>query len=129
ARIRRGGLPILMASPNSMLLNAARRYAELGYAVFPCAPGGSVPLTEHGFHGATTDPEQIEAWWNAHPSANVAIATGGLLVVDIDPLDGGAVNPWLREEPEKLLTLAAAPTAITPRGGRHHVFRKPSGKA
>lgn len=118
-----------MAAPTSTMLNAALRYAELGYAVFPCAPGGSVPLTDHGFQSATTDAEQIEAWWSAHPSANVAIATAGLLVVDIDPLDGGSPNPWLREEPERLLALAAAPTAITPRGGRHHVFRKPAGKA
>jgi hypothetical protein len=117
-----------MASASSMMLNAALRYAELGYAVFPCAPGGSAPLTNNGFHGATIDPEQIEAWWSAQPSANVAIATAGLLVVDVDPLDDGSPNAWLNDEPEKLLALAAAPTAITPRGGRHHVFHKPVGK-
>ncbi|MEX0678362.1 MAG: bifunctional DNA primase/polymerase [Pirellulales bacterium] len=118
-----------MATAPNPLLIAALRYAELGYAVFPCAPGDSTPLTEHGFHDATTDAEQIEAWWSAHPSANIAIAAAGLLVVDVDPLDNGSANTWLRDEPEKLLALSAAPTAITPRGGRHHVFHKPTGKA
>jgi hypothetical protein len=110
------------------LLAAALHYAELGYRVFPCVPGKSTPLTEHGFHDATVDPEQIERWWSQWPTANVAIATAGLLVVDIDPLDGNAPNPWLKDDPDKQLDLAAAPTAITPRGGRHHIFRKPAEK-
>jgi hypothetical protein len=110
------------------LLSAALRYAELGYRVFPCAPGNSTPLTDHGFLDATTEVEQIERWWGQHPTANVAIATAGLLVVDLDPAEGNAANPWLKDDPDKQLDLAAAPTAMTPRGGRHHVFRKPAGK-
>jgi hypothetical protein len=111
----------------SALLPAALRYAELGYPVFPCVPRDSSPLTEHGHLDASTDAGQIERWWTQHPDASIAIAASGLLVVDVDPKDGG-VNPWLQETPERLLDLAAAPTATTPRGGRHHVFRKPAGK-
>ena len=33
------------------LVDAALRYAELGYPVFPCVPGGKVPITPHGFQG------------------------------------------------------------------------------
>jgi hypothetical protein len=117
-----------MVVTNRTFLEAARRYAELGYRVFPCAPGASNPLTEHGFHDATTDAAQIERWWAQHPNANVALAATGLLVVDVDPLESGAANPWLRDEPDKYLDLAAAPTALTPRGGHHHVFAKPAGK-
>jgi hypothetical protein len=112
----------------SELRDAALRYAELGYRVFPCAPGDSKPLTDHGFLDATTEVEQIERWWEHHPTANVAIAAAGLLVVDLDPAGGDAANPWLKDDPDKQLDLAAAPTAMTPRGGRHHVFRKPAGK-
>ncbi len=112
----------------SELLNAALRYADLGYRVFPCAPGDSTPLTDHGFLDAATEVEQIERWWEQHPTANVAIAAAGLLVVDLDPAEGNAANPWLKDDPDKQLDLAAAPTAMTPRGGRHHVFRKPTGK-
>lgn len=105
------------------LLEAALHYAELGYRVFPCAPGQKTPLTARGFHDATTDSATIEAWWRRHPSANVAIATEGLLVVDVD----GADNRWLQGQPERLNELATGAVSITPRGGRHFIFRQPTG--
>ena len=107
------------------LLEAALRYVELGYPVFPCAPGGKAPLTEHGFQDATSDAEQIEAWWQEHPQANVGVPTQGLLVVDIDRAD----NPWLADQPERLLELAVAPIALTPGGGKHYIFRQPAEKS
>ncbi len=106
------------------LLAAALRYAELGYRVFPCVPNGKAPLTAHGFHDAVTDPEQIARWWSQHPLANVGIAAKGLLVVDVDGRD----NPW-PGDPDRATDLAGAGAiAATPRGGRHFVFRRPSGK-
>jgi hypothetical protein len=107
------------------LLAAALRYAELGYRVFPCIPGGKTPLTKHGFQDATTDAEQIEQWWTLHPTANVAIATTGLLVIDVD----GAGNNWLVDAPERRLELAAAPMSLTPGGGQHYIFRPPDGRS
>lgn len=112
-----------VATANSML-DAAIRYAELGYAVFPCRPGDKRPLTPNGLLDATTDPSQIESWWSARRSANIAIRTDGLLVIDID----GADNPWLADEPERQLELSAAPISVTPRGGRHLLFRAPEGR-
>lgn len=109
------------------LLAAALAYAQMGYAIFPCAPGGKTPLTAHGFHDASRDPEQIEAWWAQHPTANIGLPTQGLLVLDADPVEDGP-NPWLKDEPEKQLDLAIAPQAITPRGGQHYLFRQPPGK-
>ena len=106
---------------SSALLAAALRYAELGYPVFPCAPGGKAPLTEHGFHDATVDAEQIERWWAQYPSANIGLATEGLVVVDID----GGDNPWPSEDSERMFELAAGPMALTPRGGSHRIFRQP----
>lgn len=110
------------------LLEAALIYARVGLPVFPCAAGGKVPLTEHGFLDATTDPARIEAWWREHPRANIGMSMRGMLVVDADAVDRRP-NPWLDGEPEKQLDLAAAPMSITPRGGQHHLFRRPSGKA
>ncbi|MGC1276551.1 MAG: bifunctional DNA primase/polymerase [Planctomycetaceae bacterium] len=108
----------------SIVFDAARRYADLGYPVFPCAPGEKLPLTPHGFQDATTDPQQIDAWWTSRPAANIGIATGGLLVLDVD-----VESNWLADEPDKLHELMGAPLAITPSGGRHFVFRQPAGRA
>jgi hypothetical protein len=105
------------------LLTAALRYAEMGYRVFPCAPGGKMPLTDHGFHDATLDPDQIERWWARHPTANVGIATAGLVVIDVD----GEADAWPGGDPERLLELAAGPMALTPHGS-HRLFRQPAGK-
>jgi hypothetical protein len=109
-------------------MNAALRYADLGYAVFPCAPGGKSPLTGRGFLDASCDPDQIERWWSDHPAANIGLPTQGMLVVDVDPVNNGP-NPWLAQEPEKQFDLATAPIAATPRGGRHYFFRQPPGRS
>ena len=117
-----------MPPEQNILLAAALAYAEMGYAVFPCVPGGKVPLTEHGFLDATTDAAKIEAWWAQNPAANVGMATQGMVAIDADVVDGRP-NPWLDGEPDKQLSLAVAPMSITPRGGQHHLFRQPPGKA
>lgn len=108
----------------SILLEAALRYAELGYPVFPCGSGTKHPLTEHGLKDATTDPNQIEAWWSNHPTANIGIATEGLVVIDVE---GG--SNWLLDDFEKQFDLSGAPMSITPSGGRHYIFRQPAGKS
>jgi len=113
----------MILPPPNPLHTAALRYAELGHPVFPCVPGGSNPLTAHGFHDATVDADQIDRWWTAHPQANIGLPTAGLIVLDID----GATNPW--PGADRALDLAAAPMAATPRGGSHRVFRQPAGKA
>ena len=107
----------------STLLDCALRYAAIGYPVFPCVPGGKTPITAHGFQDATTEAAQIEAWWGQHPNANIAMPTAGLLVIDVD----GAENPW-PNDPVKGRDLSSSPVSLTPRGGRHHIFRQPKGK-
>jgi Bifunctional DNA primase/polymerase, N-terminal/Primase C terminal 1 (PriCT-1) len=111
-----------MGEPRTTLLQAALRYADLGYPVFPCVPGGKAPATAHGFLDATTDTEQIEAWWTARPDSNIGMPTAGFLVVDVD----GADNPWPGDDLEGL---EECPVSQTPHGGRHHVYRQPQGKS
>lgn len=110
------------------LPDAALRYAELGYRVFPCAAGGKTPRTEHGFRDATTDAAQVERWWADCPSANIGLATAGLLALDVDTIDGLS-NPWLADHPEQQLDLARAPMQVTPRGGVQYLFRQPEGRS
>jgi hypothetical protein len=63
-------------------------YAARGVPVFPCAPRSKTPATAHGFHDASDDLAQIEAWWWAQPRANIATPTGiAFDVVDFDHRD------------------------------------------
>jgi len=101
-------------------LDAALAYADYGYMVFPCRASQKRPMTTHGRNDATTDPDQIEAWF-ADSQANIGLVTDGLVVIDVD--EGG----YLSEDPEELLSLAGAPVQETPRG-RHYVFRQPEGR-
>ena len=105
--------------------NAAAEYAARGWAVFPCVPGGKVPLgtlAPHGVKDATTDAMKIREWWTAEPNANVAIAAGrsGLVIVDCDGTEGiGAFTSWADAQD---IPLGDVPCAATPNGGRHYYF-------
>ena len=107
------------------LLKAALRYADLGYRVFPCAPGRKTPITPNGFKDATTDTEQIETWWKDEPEANIGVATEGLVVIDIDTRG----NRWLADMPDRQAELAIGPLSLTANGGKQYVFRQPPNKA
>ncbi|MCT1549009.1 bifunctional DNA primase/polymerase [Brevibacterium casei] len=104
---------------------AARQFADAGVPVFPCVPGGKRPLTEHGFHDATTDLDQIAAWWRQHPEANIAVPTGaasGVVVVDIDV--HGPVNGFdaFRRAQEASLVDGWQLLVSTPSGGMHAYY-------
>ena len=110
---------------NSTLLDAALDYAAAGWHVFPLSPGAKIPLPEsHGVLDATTDPEQIRAWWAKTPAANIGVNCGrsNLVVVDLDMKDDrNGLASWdvlCREHGLELTTLAAT----TPSGGRHLFF-------
>ncbi|BEU99976.1 bifunctional DNA primase/polymerase [Novosphingobium olei] len=69
------------------LLAAALAYASNGLPVFPCHPETKRPLTERGFKEASSDPEQVRAWWSKWPRAMIGLPTGqvsGAWVLDID---------------------------------------------
>lgn len=99
----------------------AHELARHGVPVFPCAPGGKRPIPDRGFHEATNDVRQVEAWWRHRPHANLAIPTGaasGVVVVDVDvhkvngyPAFRRATRAGLLPEPLAVVT--------TPTGGRH----------
>mgnify|MGYP000912486318 CR=1 len=105
------------------LHEAANFFAELGYLVFPCRPGSKQPATPNGLHDATTDTEQIDAWWTQNPRYNVAISTVGLCVIDQDTIDGKP-NPWVQSMRDDFRELIMdCPRTMTPRGGLHLWFR------
>lgn len=133
------------ANHQNLLLAAALRYAARGWPVFPCTwitdvrrvhcscrnlackSPGKHPLTEHGLSEATTDPEQIKAWWAQWPQAHVAIRTGatssghGLGVVDIDKKHNG--DESFAQLEGGYGKFPDGPMAYTMNGGRHFYGR------
>jgi hypothetical protein len=132
------------------MIDAARAYARDGWPVFPCWPIlpalppriGNVcgcgklscgnnsgkhplgPLVPNGLLSATTDPRRVEDWWGGWPNANIAIATGHVVVLDIDPRHGGDVS--LAEIERKHGALPATRRARTGGGGMHLYFAPPA---
>lgn len=118
---------------------AALHAAANGWPVFPVRPGAKTPAVIDWENTATTDPDQIRAWWTAR-AWNIGIATGpsGLLVIDLDlPTDirpGGRPCTSLRTLQELSATHGQPPptstyTIRTPSGGMHLYFRQPQGAA
>jgi hypothetical protein len=106
-------------------LRQALACADRGWPVFPCQPGQKIPATRHGYLDATTDTQQITAWFGGRPGWNLAVVTGapGPDVLDVDQ-HGPAGNGF----PAFSRLLAAglldgASTYIrTPSGGLHVYF-------
>lgn len=95
----------LNASP-PRLLEAAMRYAQWGWPVFPLVEGRKNPATKNGFKDATTDVARIEAYWKTHPMANIGIATGhtfDVIDVDVPKMKDGKLTPDGRDVFAKLL--------------------------
>lgn len=135
-----------LAQPEA-LHAAARWYAANGIAVFPCAPRSKAPLIKaahppgdpqratcrgecgrlgHGLYDATTDLTQIDTWWNATPTANIATPTGhrfDVIDIDVDDEQGhaGYQSLGLLRQEGKLPTVHG--WVATPRGGMHAYIR------
>ncbi len=120
-------------------LDAALTYSGLGWRVLPihsircdgictcgdphCASPAKHPvgkLVPHGVKNATSDETQIRHWWTLYPNANVGIATGKFLVLDVDLQNGGDLAN-LDVFGELPFTVAAA----TGGGGYHVIFALP----
>lgn len=131
------------------VLEAALGYATRGWPVLPlytptdgvcdcpdtpkrpggarCASPGKHPRTDHGHLDATTDHTKIRRWWRIWPHAQLGIRTGetsGLLVVDVDPRNGGDMS--LGELVHQHGPLPDTVEALTGGGGRHIVLAYPA---
>lgn len=126
----------------AQLQGSALQYAGVGWAVLPvhgiinsactcgrrdCHSPGKHPRTKHGVQDATTDLNIVIEWWTKWPNSNIGVATGkvsGLLVVDIDPRNGGddTFDSLVEEHGQFPDTVEA----LTGGGGRHLLYRYPT---
>lgn len=107
------------------LLGAALEYAASGIAVFPCGQDKQ-PRTEHGFHDATTDEEQVRTWFLDAEERHVIIGATlpeGTIVVDIDPRNGG--DETIRSLVREGKTFPTTKLARTGGGGWHRWYSAP----
>ncbi|WP_298045704.1 bifunctional DNA primase/polymerase [uncultured Citricoccus sp.] len=119
--------------PQGSLPGAALWYASQGVPVFPCWPGGTkgrdgkpldkAPMTRTGVKAATTDPAQIQSWWEREPRANIGLATGARMdVIDLDGTEAWAQWQGLATQP------AVLGRVKTPRPGGWHLWVPVSGR-
>lgn len=132
------------------LLDAALDYARGGLPVFPCWPvlpmlpprisflcgcgrldcrdPGKHPigaLVPNGLNNASTDEAKLRRWWTARPDANVAVATGAVVVLDVDPRHHGDAS--LAELERKHGALPTSAQVRTGGGGLHVYLQAPPG--
>jgi putative DNA primase/helicase len=153
------------APPSSAeLLAAALTYAARGWPVFPCNPKNKQPLLgadkdadnkpirgTGGLKKASTDPEQISAWWKRFPNALIGLCPGHptkgtetaeqpaglpLLCLDFDPrTDPETGEVWtlarLKQETEGQIgcKLPDSLAVLTPSDGVHLYLLVPDGGA
>ncbi len=107
---------------NESMMTAALRYAAQGFKVMPIKSDDKVPLTEHGLKDATQLQVTVKEYWTKWPTANIAIVTDGLAVLDFDAGHGGL------ESKQKIIAKYGPlpPTRVhkTGGGGEHWIYRQ-----
>jgi len=119
----------------------AIQYAEAGYTIFPifemrgnrcscgnveCRSPGKHPRTAAGHNEATADPEQVKAWWNTWPEANIGYRPkDNEIVLDIEK--EGLENGLLISLIKLFGPLPTTRMNNTGGGGQHHFFTLPEG--
>jgi AAA domain/Bifunctional DNA primase/polymerase, N-terminal/Primase C terminal 1 (PriCT-1) len=113
------------ADPSSPRLAAALDHVRRGFRVFPLAHNAKKPPLFNKFtEFASRDEAILRGWFDKPHAPNIGIATDTMLVVDVDPRNGGT-------DTLKVLTLTEEfpPTlgAKTAGGGCHMFYRLPAG--
>lgn len=106
----------------SRMLQEALALAEAGWAVIPLK--GKQPVTPHGHLDATTDERTIRRWWE---TGNLNIGSPvpeNLLVIDVDPRNGGSLTE-LEQRAGVSLPRTLEVESGRRDGGRHLYYFRP----
>ncbi len=108
----------------------AIEYGSHGWPVFPLS--GKIPAIKggHGVKDATTDLDQITAWWGGrYAGCNIGIRPpDSVIVLDIDPRHGGDETLAALEAETSPLPVTLTTVSGRGDGGKHLYFRRPAGK-
>jgi len=130
-------------TPSAHLRAWALHLAARGWHVFPVSPGAKKPpVIDRWETRASTDPDQIGAWWRQIPYS-IGIATGpsGLVVIDLDTTRHAEPIPdqWARQgittgagvlhalAHQRGHTVTPTYAVSTPSGGWHLYYTAPPG--
>jgi hypothetical protein len=109
-------------------LAEAAAFLAQSWPVFPC-DAQKRPLTTRGLYDATRDPDQARRMFQHPATVLIGVPMGedvGLFTVDLDTKRGAPGMEWLAANASRL---PRTRTHSTPSGGRHLLFRWPSGRA
>lgn len=109
----------------SSLPRAAAWYAHRGWTIFPLRPHTKEPFAGIGVYSATSDPEQVGAWWQRWPDANIGLHCGGCGVLGLDMdmyKDSFAGDELLTRQDEETIT------NLTGGGGVHLLYALAKGE-
>jgi hypothetical protein len=124
-RYGQAGWPVFLLGRTKRPIALCADCQQLKDTGTPHDPQGCACLTCHGFYAATRDPRTIRRMFAACPFGLLAIRTGapsGLVVVDVDPANGGAASL------AGLVALGLTPPTRfvrTGSGGLHLYYRHP----
>jgi putative DNA primase/helicase len=120
--------------PNMRALWIAQEYASAGIRVFPLR-ANKIPCVREWPTAATTNAEQLEAWFLRSSFAEAATCVGiscganDLVVLDGDKKPGkedGVANLYALYA-EHGIDVRGVPVTISPSGSEHHYFKMPVG--
>lgn len=104
------------------LQKSAIWYARHGWSIFPLRPRTKEPYADLGVYNATSDVDQVWAWWKRWPDSNIGLHCGAsdILTLDADLYkDNYAGDSLLTPHDEDTLT------NLTGNGGTHLLYRMP----
>lgn len=110
-----------LARHHAAVLEAALRYRNLGYRVLPVDPSTKRPwIPWKQYQKEDPSEDDVRSWFRERPDSGVGISTDGLVGMDDDDKAGGySYSARLLAEDDN------HPVELTPRGGRHHLYRQP----
>lgn len=117
-------LSTLFYSINAMsLVDAAVRYGQLGFHVFPLQANAKLPQPGWGWTQMNSrDEDTIRQWWRIFPDANIGLVCGeasSINVLDIDMKNGA---DGIRSYQAIVQEPYTGPVQQTPTGGQHLLF-------